>query len=213
MSCRRAVSRSRCSRARREQPARRPSPWLHVEASRCVVESAAALLRVPPRSTPVSGASARSRSVYDYDAIARVDEPREIAAGPPSFWRYGDLLPVAVTAPVDLGTGFTPLVRADRLAAELGLGEVWLKNDTRNPTNSFKDRVVAIALSKALEFGFKVAACASTGQPRELGRRARRARRPAQLRVHPVEPRAGQDRHHRRSTAATSSRSTATTTT
>ena len=64
---------------------------------------------------------------------------------------------------VDLGTGFTPLVRADRLAAELGLGEVWLKNDTRNPTNSFKDRVVSIALSKALEFGFKVAACASTG--------------------------------------------------
>ena len=53
---------------------------------------------------------------------------------------------------VDLGTGFTPLVRADRLAAELGLGEVWLKNDTRNPTNSFKDRVVSIALSKALEF-------------------------------------------------------------
>ena len=54
-------------------------------------------------------------------------------------------------------------MRADRLAAELGLGEVWLKNDTRNPTNSFKDRVVSIALSKALEFGFKVAACASTG--------------------------------------------------
>ena len=54
-------------------------------------------------------------------------------------------------------------MRADRLAAELGLGEVWVKNDTRNPTNSFKDRVVSIALSKALEFGFKVAACASTG--------------------------------------------------
>ena len=54
-------------------------------------------------------------------------------------------------------------MRADRLAAELGLGEVWIKNDTRNPTNSFKDRVVSIALSKALEFGFKVAACASTG--------------------------------------------------
>ena len=54
-------------------------------------------------------------------------------------------------------------MRADRLAAELGLGEVWVKNDTRNPTNSFKDRVVSVALSKALEFGFKVAACASTG--------------------------------------------------
>jgi threonine synthase len=79
------------------------------------------------------------------------------------LWRYADLLPVASDPSVDLGTGFTPLVRADRLAAELGLGEVWLKNDTRNPTNSFKDRVVSIALSKALEFGFKVAACASTG--------------------------------------------------
>ena len=71
--------------------------------------------------------------------------------------------PVACDPSVDLGTGFTPLVRADRLAAELGLGEVWIKNDTRNPTNSFKDRVVSVALSKALEFGFKVAACASTG--------------------------------------------------
>ena len=66
----------------------------------------------------------------------------------------------------------------------------------RNPTNSFKDRVVSIALSKALEFGFKVAACAVDRQPRELGRGARRARRVAQLRVHPVEPRAGQGRHH-----------------
>ena len=56
-----------------------------------------------------------------------------------------------------------PLVRADRLAAELGLGEVWVKNDTLNPTNSFKDRVVNVALAKALEFGFTVAACASTG--------------------------------------------------
>ena len=72
-------------------------------------------------------------------------------------------MPVASDPAVDLGTGFTPLVRADRLAAELGLGEVWVKNDTRNPTNSFKDRVVSVALSKALEFGFKVFACASTG--------------------------------------------------
>jgi threonine synthase len=87
----------------------------------------------------------------------------KIAAGPLSLWRYADLLPVRGDAAVDLGTGFTPLVRADRLAAELGLGEVWVKNDTRNPTNSFKDRVVSVALSKALEFGFKVAACASTG--------------------------------------------------
>jgi threonine synthase len=100
---------------------------------------------------------------YDYDAIARSVTREKIAAGPLSLWRYSDLLPVAADPAVDLGTGFTPLVRADRLAAELGLGEVWVKNDTRNPTNSFKDRVVSVALSKALEFGFKVAACASTG--------------------------------------------------
>jgi threonine synthase len=100
---------------------------------------------------------------YDYDAIAASVSREKIAAGPLNLWRYADLLPVKGDAAVDLGTGFTPLVRADRLAAELGLGEVWVKNDTRNPTNSFKDRVVSVALSKALEFGFKVAACASTG--------------------------------------------------
>ncbi len=100
---------------------------------------------------------------YDYDAITRSVSREKIAAGPLSLWRYSDLLPVEADSAVDLGTGFTPLVRADRLASELGLGEVWIKNDTRNPTNSFKDRVVSVALSKALEFGFKVAACASTG--------------------------------------------------
>jgi len=100
---------------------------------------------------------------YDYDAIAASVSREKIAAGPLSLWRYADLLPVRGDTAVDLGTGFTPLVRADRLSAELGLGEVWVKNDTRNPTNSFKDRVVSVALSKALEFGFKVAACASTG--------------------------------------------------
>ena len=62
-----------------------------------------------------------------------------------------------------LAAGWTPLIRAERLAAELGLGELWIKDDTRNPTNSFKDRVVAVALGKALDFGFKTAACASTG--------------------------------------------------
>lgn len=100
---------------------------------------------------------------YDYDAIAAAVSREKIAAGPPTLWRYADLLPVDGNPAVDLGTGCTPLVRADRLAAELGLGEVWVKNDTRNPTNSFKDRVVSVALSKALDFGFAVAACASTG--------------------------------------------------
>ncbi len=100
---------------------------------------------------------------YDYDAVRKAVSREKIAAGPLSIWRYSDLLPVAQNPAVDLGAGFTPLVRADRLAAELGLGELWIKNDTTNPTNSFKDRVSVVALSKALEFGFKVAACASTG--------------------------------------------------
>lgn len=100
---------------------------------------------------------------YDYDAITAAVSRESIARGPANIWRYSDLLPTDRGASVDLGAGFTPLVRADRLAAELGLRNVWVKNDTLNPTNSFKDRVVAVALSKALEFGFKTAACASTG--------------------------------------------------
>jgi threonine synthase len=101
--------------------------------------------------------------VYDYEAIRAAVSRESIAAGPLSIWRYADLLPAAAEGAVSLGAGFTPLVRADRLAAELGLGEVWIKNDTLNPTGSFKDRVVSVALTKAQELGFKVAACASTG--------------------------------------------------
>ena len=99
---------------------------------------------------------------YDYDAVATSVTRESIAAGPPTLWRYADLLPVD---PTDGGlpVGLTPLVRADRLAEELGLGEVWVKDDTRNPTNSFKDRVVAVAIAKALDFGLKTIACASTG--------------------------------------------------
>jgi threonine synthase len=100
---------------------------------------------------------------YDYDAIAAAVSREHIAAGPLTIWRYADLLPARAEGAVDLGAGMTPLVRADRLAAELGLGEVWLKNDTLNPTGSFKDRVTSVALTKARELGFKVAACASTG--------------------------------------------------
>jgi threonine synthase len=100
---------------------------------------------------------------YDYDQIAATVTRASIAAGPRTIWRYRDLLPVDDPAPVDLGAGFTPLIRADRLAAELGLGELWIKDDTANPTGSFKDRVVSVALTKARQLGFKVAACASTG--------------------------------------------------
>jgi threonine synthase len=100
---------------------------------------------------------------YDYEAIAASVSRERIAAGPLSIWRYADLLPARPQGAVSLGGGFTPLVRADRLAAELGLGELWIKNDSLNPTGSFKDRVVSVALTKARELGFKIAACASTG--------------------------------------------------
>src|SRR5438552_13177979 len=101
--------------------------------------------------------------VYDYEAISASISREKVAAGPLSIWRYADLLPAEGGGAVDMGAGFTPLVRADRLAAELGLSELWVKNDTLNPTGSFKDRVVSVALTKARELGFKVAACASTG--------------------------------------------------
>ncbi len=101
--------------------------------------------------------------VYDYDAIAFSMSRESVAAGPRTIWRYSELLPASASDAVDLGAGLTPLLRANRLAAELGLGELWLKNDTVNPTGSFKDRVVSVALTRARELGFKVAACASTG--------------------------------------------------
>lgn len=101
---------------------------------------------------------------YDYEALASVVSRESIAAGPHTIWRYASLLPVsAETERVDLGAGFTPLVHAPRLGAELGIDDLWLKNDTVNPTFSFKDRVVSVALTKARELGLKVAACASTG--------------------------------------------------
>ena len=88
---------------------------------------------------------------------------RRIQAGPSSLWRYADFLPLERVPRTSLPTGLTPLVRADRLAERLGLGEVWIKNETANPTHSFKDRVVSIALARAVELGFDTVACASTG--------------------------------------------------
>jgi threonine synthase len=100
---------------------------------------------------------------YDYVAIARRISRARIEAGPPSLWRYRDLLPVGDQEPTTLGEGFTPLVHARNLGDELGLSSLHLKNDTVNPTNSFKDRVVAVALNWALQNGFRTIACASTG--------------------------------------------------
>jgi threonine synthase len=88
---------------------------------------------------------------------------RRIQAGPHSIWRYGDFLPVSSPPKGTLPAGWTPLLRADRLAERLGLNEVWIKNDAANPTHSFKDRVVSVALARARELGFKTIACASTG--------------------------------------------------
>jgi threonine synthase len=101
---------------------------------------------------------------YDPAALARVTH-HEIAAGPHSIWRYAGLLPVGQSdARVDSGTGMTPLIRADRLADELGFtAPVWIKDDSANPTHSFKDRVVSVAITAARELGFERIACASTG--------------------------------------------------
>ena len=100
---------------------------------------------------------------YDYDALCGLVTRARIESGPKSIWRYIDLLPVDGESIVDLGVGFTPLVRADNLARRLGMRELWIKNDTLNPTWSFKDRVVAVASSRARQFGFDTLACASTG--------------------------------------------------
>jgi threonine synthase len=100
---------------------------------------------------------------YDLASAKGVLTRQSILDGPPSMWRYGALLPDPGEAPVDLGAGWTPLRRATRLAEVLGVRELWLKDDTRNPTGSFKDRVVSVALSSARRLGFTTAACASTG--------------------------------------------------
>ena len=101
--------------------------------------------------------------VYDYDAIRARVSRASIEAGPASIWRYRDFLPIEGD-PIDVGTGFTPLLRANRLARRLGLKELYIKNDGVNmPTLSFKDRVVSVALTRARELGFSTVSCASTG--------------------------------------------------
>ena len=101
---------------------------------------------------------------YDYDRIKKSMTKAAIASRPESMWRYRELLPVAHHPTVGLQVGFTPLVKADRLAKQLGIRELWIKNDAVNyPTLSFKDRVVSVALSRSRELGFDTVACASTG--------------------------------------------------
>lgn len=98
---------------------------------------------------------------YDFPEVTR----ESIEAGPKSIWRYQDLLPVPrnVREHPNTEPGLTRLIEADRLAAELGVRKLWIKDDTGNPTHSFKDRVVAVALAAARELGFSVLCCPSTG--------------------------------------------------
>src|SRR3954465_5758676 len=101
--------------------------------------------------------------VYDRDEQRRTVSRESIAAGPPSIWRYADLLPVAAPAEPRLAPGLTPLAPVPRLAEALGVRTLSLKLDTANPTHSFKDRVVAVAAAKARELGKTTLACSSTG--------------------------------------------------
>jgi threonine synthase len=101
---------------------------------------------------------------YDYDRIKKSMTRDAIESRAQTMWRYRELLPVAGEPTVGREVGFTPLIKSDRLAARLGIRELWIKNDTVNyPTLSFKDRVVSVALSRARELGFEIVACASTG--------------------------------------------------
>jgi threonine synthase len=100
---------------------------------------------------------------YDFSDLDPAEARRKIQAGSRGIWRYSDFLPFEGRPGDPLEPGLTPLIKADRLAERLGLGEVWIKNDAANPTHSFKDRVVAVAVAKAQELGFETVACASTG--------------------------------------------------
>ncbi|MCS4542116.1 MAG: threonine synthase [Euryarchaeota archaeon] len=102
--------------------------------------------------------------IYDYDKISSAISRTKIEKRKPTLWRYIELLPIDDTDKiVDIGAGFTPLLKADKLAKELGLKEVYLKNDAVNPSYSFKDRPASVAVTKALEFGMPAVGCASTG--------------------------------------------------
>jgi threonine synthase len=140
----------------------------HLECKECRTEYPLQALYVCERCFgPLEVAYAHDRAAGDVGELRR-----RIQGGPQNIWRYADFLPLAggppgpsgrLTSRVGLPAGCTPLVRADRLAARLGLREVWVKNDAANPTHSFKDRVVAVAVARARELGYEVIACASTG--------------------------------------------------
>ena len=140
----------------------------HLECKECKAEYPLEALYVCERCFgPLEVAYDHSRCGGDVGELRR-----RIQGGPQNIWRYADFLPLTGGPPgpsgrlasrVGLPAGCTPLIRADRLAEQLGLREVWVKNDAANPTHSFKDRVVSVAVARARELGFEVIACASTG--------------------------------------------------
>ena len=140
----------------------------HLECKECKAEYPLEALYVCERCFgPLEVAYDHSRLERDVGELRR-----RIQGGPQNIWRYADFLPLAGGPPgpsgrlasrVGLPAGCTPLIRADRLAQQLGLREVWVKNDAANPTHSFKDRVVSVAVARARELGFETIACASTG--------------------------------------------------
>jgi threonine synthase len=101
---------------------------------------------------------------YDYEAVAAAITPAALAARPFNHWRYRELLPISSKIPLPhLRVGWTPVYNVPRLASEVGIRTLFLKDDGMNPTSSFKDRASSVGVVKALEFGFKIVACASTG--------------------------------------------------
>lgn len=101
---------------------------------------------------------------YDYDAMRGKVTRESIEQGPRSLWRYRDLLPIEGEPKAGFNSGWTPLIKADRLAKKLGVEELYIKDDSANyPSYSYKDRVVSVAITKAVEFGFDTVGCASTG--------------------------------------------------
>ncbi len=100
---------------------------------------------------------------YDWEFIAENVSKEKIKKGPLSIWRYADFLPIENVDPIDLGAGYTRFIKAENLGKELGLKNLYLIDDSTNPTYSFKDRVVSVAVTKAKEFGMKAVGCASTG--------------------------------------------------
>ena len=135
---------------------------------------------------------------YDFSGLDPAEAKRKIQAGSRGIWRYADFLPFAERPRDPLEPGLTPLVRADRLAERLGLGELWIKNDAANPTHSFKDRVVAVALAKARELGFETVACASTGNLANAVAAHAAAAGPRLLRVRARRPRGAEAARHGR---------------